>query len=54
VTVEVRDDGIGLSAGSPRQLGLEIVETLVVEDLKGTWLLEANGGTVARITVPYP
>ena len=54
VTVEVRDDGIGLAAGSPRQLGLEIVETLVVEDLKGSWLLEANGGTVARITVPRP
>jgi signal transduction protein with GAF and PtsI domain len=53
VTIEVRDDGIGLAAGSPRQLGLEIVETLVVEDLKGRWSLEANGGTVARITIPH-
>jgi two-component sensor histidine kinase len=52
VTVEVRDDGIGLAADSSRHLGLEIVETLVVEDLKGTWSLEANGGTVARITIP--
>jgi signal transduction protein with GAF and PtsI domain len=52
VTIEVRDDGIGLAAGSPRQLGLEIVETLVVEDLNGRWSLEANGGTIARIAIP--
>jgi two-component sensor histidine kinase len=52
LSVEVQDDGIGLAAGSPRQLGLEIVETLVVEDLQGSWSLDANGGTVARITIP--
>jgi two-component sensor histidine kinase len=52
VTVEVRDDGVGFDAGSPRQLGLELVETLVVEDLKGTWSLDSDGGTIARITIP--
>ncbi|MFZ5915624.1 MAG: GAF domain-containing protein [Chloroflexota bacterium] len=52
LTVEVRDDGVGLAEGSPRHLGLEIVETLVCEDLKGGWSLTGNGGTIARITVP--
>jgi len=52
LTVEVRDDGVGLSDESPRNLGLEIVETLVREDLRGEWSLTGNGGTTARITVP--
>jgi len=59
LTVEVRDDGVGLRSNasavsdrSARQLGLEIVETLVCEDLHGEWLLTGNGGTTARITVP--
>jgi len=58
--VEVRDDGVGLRSTasavpdrSARQLGLEIVETLVCEDLHGEWLLTGNGGTTARITVPF-
>jgi GAF domain-containing protein len=50
--VEVRDDGVGLSEGSSRQLGLEIVETLVREDLAGAWSLAGNDGTTARITIP--
>jgi signal transduction protein with GAF and PtsI domain len=59
LTVTVSDDGAGLSDGSPRHLGLEIVETLVCEDLRGDWSLESGGaqrapqsGTVARITIP--
>jgi two-component sensor histidine kinase len=52
LTVEVQDNGIGLSDGSPRQLGLEIVEALVVEDLQGAWSLTGNDGTTARITIP--
>ena len=52
--LEVRDDGVGLSAGSPRSLGLEIVETLVLEDLSGTWSLAGDEGTAARITIPVP
>jgi signal transduction protein with GAF and PtsI domain len=50
--VEVRDDGVGLSGDSPRQLGLEIVETLVREDLRGEWSLSGTGGTTARISIP--
>jgi signal transduction protein with GAF and PtsI domain len=50
--VEVRDDGVGLSESSSRQLGLEIVETLVREDLAGEWWLTGDGGTTARITIP--
>jgi signal transduction protein with GAF and PtsI domain len=52
LTVEVRDDGLGLAAGSPRRLGLEIVETLIREDLGGEWSLAGNGGTTARISIP--
>jgi two-component sensor histidine kinase len=54
LTVEVRDDGIGLADGPPGSLGLEIVETLVVEDLHGAWSLAGNDGTVARISIPIP
>jgi two-component sensor histidine kinase len=50
--ITVRDDGIGLPERSPRQLGLEIVDTLVREDLRGTWSLHANEGTTARLTIP--
>jgi two-component sensor histidine kinase len=52
LVVEVQDDGVGLGADSPRQLGLEIVETLVREDLRGEWSLSSTGGTSARIRVP--
>ena len=52
LTIEVRDDGVGLSSGETRKLGLEIVEILVREDLHGEWTLIGNAGTTARITVP--
>jgi GAF domain-containing protein len=52
LTVEVWDDGVGLSDHSSRRLGLEIVETLVREDLHGQWVLTGNGGTMARMTIP--
>jgi signal transduction protein with GAF and PtsI domain len=51
LTVEVRDDGVGLSERLSHQLGLEIVETLVCEDLHGEWSLTSDDGTTARITV---
>jgi len=54
LTVEVRDDGIGLADGPWRSLGLEIVETLVVEDLHGEWSLTRNDGTAACISIPIP
>jgi two-component sensor histidine kinase len=44
--------GEGLSDGSLRSLGLEIVETLVLEGLKGAWSLAGEEGTLARITIP--
>ncbi len=54
LTVEVKDDGVGLPGDGrqPRQLGLELVETLVCEDLGGRWSLESNGGTTACMFVP--
>jgi two-component sensor histidine kinase len=54
LVVEVQDDGVGLSETTPRHLGLEIVETLVREDLEGEWSLTGNHGTTARITIPIP
>jgi two-component sensor histidine kinase len=52
LTVQVTDDGVGWSGCSPRHLGLEIVETLVCEDLKGEWSLSGDEGTTACITIP--
>jgi GAF domain-containing protein len=52
LTINVQDNGVGLSDRSVRQLGLEIVETLVVEDLQGAWSLAGNDGTTASITIP--
>ncbi|HLJ61312.1 MAG TPA: GAF domain-containing protein [bacterium] len=56
--VEVQDDGIGLPPGfSPDRsgdLGLEIVHTLVRDDLKGRIDFTNAGGTRAVITMPRP
>jgi two-component sensor histidine kinase len=52
VEIEVQDDGVGLDKGSPQNLGLEIVETLVCEDLLGRWSLTSDDGTRARIVFP--
>jgi GAF domain-containing protein len=57
LTVVVADDGIGLndSFGDGSSLGLEIVQTLVAEDLKGTFALTpGEGGTQAVIRLPQP
>jgi len=58
--VRVEDDGAGLPAGfdlagSPG-LGLQIVQTLVTGELRGTLVLEPRqgGGTRAHLTVPLP
>jgi two-component sensor histidine kinase len=51
--IEVADDGAGLPAARPASLGLEIVETLVREDLRGH--LEFNStaaGTQVVVRVP--
>ena len=58
VRVEVRDDGVGLPDGFALErssdLGLEIVRTLVQDDLKGRiWFTNAGGARVV-ITMPRP
>ncbi len=55
--VEVVDDGVGFSEPESRQtLGLQIVRTLVEDDLKGSFLIErgSDGGTRALIEAPFP
>ena len=56
--VEVRDDGVGLPEGfSPDRsadLGLQIVHTLVRDDLKGRIVMTTAGGARAVITMPRP
>jgi signal transduction protein with GAF and PtsI domain len=53
--VEVQDDGVGLSSDEPplRGLGLQIIETLVNEDLGGQLKIDlGERGTCATIVVP--
>lgn len=52
--VLVRDDGVGIPAPLPRHLGLEIVETLVHEDLHGRirYNRPHTGGTEVSIRIP--
>ncbi len=56
--VEVRDDGVGLpedfSPGRSADLGLQIVQTLVRDDLKGRIWFSTAGGARAVITIPRP
>ena len=58
IRVEVRDDGVGLPDGfSPERsadLGLQIVRTLVQDDLKGNLSLTNVRGVRAVITMPRP
>ena len=58
IRVEVRDDGVGLpegfSPGRSADLGLQIVRTLVQEDLKGRLSLTTAHGARAVITMPRP
>jgi two-component sensor histidine kinase len=53
VVVEVSDDGVGLPSGRPARLGLEIVETLVRDDLHGRLAFQrAAEGTQVIVRVP--
>ncbi|HKV44784.1 MAG TPA: GAF domain-containing protein [bacterium] len=58
IRVEVRDDGVGLpdgfSPGRSADLGLQIIQTLVQEDLKGHLSLTNAHGVRAAITMPRP
>jgi two-component sensor histidine kinase len=52
--VEVADDGVGLPKGRPTSLGLEIVETLVRDDLHGRLTFSpAASGTHVIVRVPH-
>jgi two-component sensor histidine kinase len=53
--VEVQDDGVGLAPDEPplRGLGLQIIDTLVIQDLGGQLMIAlSKQGTHATITVP--
>jgi two-component sensor histidine kinase len=53
VIVEVADDGVGLAGGPPESLGLQIVHTLVYDDLSGTLdFRNAGGGTRVIVRLP--
>jgi len=55
LTVEVWDNGVGLPsdlATRPSNLGLQIVKTLVEEDLRGGFTLTSEKGTKAVIQIP--
>ena len=56
VIVRVRDDGSGLpddfSMESAESLGLQIVQTLVEEDLKGTIEMRNDDGAEVIVTFP--
>jgi len=53
--VEVSDDGVGLPASRPSSLGLEIVETLVRDDLHGSLTFNSTtDGTQAVVRLPHP
>ena len=61
LTVLVADDGVGMAGRanlidpSSSSLGLEIVQTLVTEDLKGTFTIKpGRHGTQAIIRLPPP
>lgn len=50
ISVEFYDNGRGLPQNFNKNLGLQIVSTLVEEDLNGTLLLSNNNGTIAKIS----
>jgi signal transduction protein with GAF and PtsI domain len=54
LNLTVHDDGIGLEPAAARHLGLEIVDTLVCEDMNGSWTLTGDQGSTARLTIPLP
>jgi len=54
--IEIWDDGVGLppdfSQAGSNSLGLQIIRTLIENDLGGEFRLYSEGGTRARITIP--
>lgn len=54
LVVTVSDNGVGLPAGKPSSLGLEIVETLVRDDLHGRLTFNSTtDGTQVIVRVPH-
>lgn len=55
--IDIRDDGVGLPADFSQQnlnsLGLQIIRTLIEDDLKGEFRLSSDKGTYACIRVPW-
>ena len=51
IVLTISDDGHGVR-GSPEGTGLSIVQALVRDELKGTFELESNGATRARVAFP--
>jgi len=58
LVLTVRDDGVGLPAGfdaaTAAHLGLEIVRTVVEDDLRGTLTFSGGRGTTVTVRVPLP
>lgn len=55
ILVEVCDDGVGFNGGAPESLGLEIVRTLVQDDLRGTLDFHTSAaGTRVVLKIPPP
>jgi two-component system, sensor histidine kinase PdtaS len=53
--VEVCDDGVGFDEAAPESLGLEIVRTLVQDDLRGTLDFHTSAaGTRVVLKIPPP
>ncbi len=51
--ITIQDDGVGLSEDSMRHIGLELVEELIVDDLRGEFNLTRRGeGTIALLRIP--
>ena len=50
--IAVRDDGVGLPERPARQVGLQIAEALVVEDLHGELRMNGGAGTTAIVVIP--
>ena len=50
--IAVQDDGVGVPDSAARQLGLGIIEMLIVEDLRGEFSLTRQAGTTALLRIP--
>jgi PAS domain S-box-containing protein len=58
IILEIQDNGIGfpqdLDFRQTESLGLQLVNTLVIDELDGTIVLEQHNGTIFTVILPYP